>query len=51
LTNKFAYVIGLALQEDADYSKIKPNMAMHSVNAKQMNYRNYITANVENTAA
>ncbi|WP_164509982.1 DUF916 and DUF3324 domain-containing protein [Lacticaseibacillus porcinae] len=49
LTNKFAYVIGLALQEDADYSKIKPNMAMHSVNAKQMNYRNYITANVENT--
>lgn len=49
LNNKFAYVIGLALQEDATYDNIAPDMTLHSVNAKQINYRNYISANLENT--
>lgn len=49
LNNKFAYVIGLALQEDASYANIAPDMVLHSVKANQINYRNVISANLENT--
>ena len=50
LTNRYAYVIGLQLQEQSDISAIAPNMILNSVKAKQLNYRNYVSANLENTA-
>ncbi len=49
LNNKFAYVLGVTLQEVDDYSNIKPEMILHRAGAKQINYRNYITATLENT--
>ncbi|WP_164507416.1 DUF916 and DUF3324 domain-containing protein [Lacticaseibacillus songhuajiangensis] len=50
LTNRYAYVIGLQAQEQDSISGIAPNMILHSVKPTQLNYRNYISVNVENTA-
>ncbi|KRK35443.1 DUF916 and DUF3324 domain-containing protein [Loigolactobacillus bifermentans] len=49
LTNKFAYVIGLQVQTQADVTHVKPKLVLHSVKAKQINYRNNVSANLENT--
>ncbi|MCT3065006.1 DUF916 and DUF3324 domain-containing protein [Lactiplantibacillus pentosus] len=47
INNQYAYVIGLQLQE-SDKTTIKPNMKLHSVKAEQRNYRNYVSANLQN---
>ncbi|MFD1472003.1 DUF916 and DUF3324 domain-containing protein [Companilactobacillus mishanensis] len=47
IRNKFAYVIGLQLHSNEDY--VAPDMKLLGVKAKQMNYRNYVTANLQNT--
>ncbi|MGJ3874571.1 DUF916 and DUF3324 domain-containing protein [Lactiplantibacillus plantarum] len=47
INNQYAYVIGLQLRE-SDPSGIKPVMKLHAVKAKQRNYRNYVTANLQN---
>lgn len=49
LTNEYAYVVGLALQESGNYAGITPKIALRSVKAHQLNYRNTITATLENT--
>lgn len=48
IDNQYAYVIGLQLRED-DKITAKPNMKLHKIKAKQLNYRNYVTANLQNT--
>ena len=48
INNQYAYVLGLQLQE-SDPTNIKPDMKLHQVKAKQRNYRNYVTANLQNT--
>ncbi len=47
IKNKFAYVIGLQLRSNEDY--VAPNMELLGVKAKQIDYRNYVTANLQNT--
>jgi len=47
LQNRFAYVIGLQLRETKKLS-IKPNLKLLSAGPRQMNYRNYITAQLQN---
>lgn len=47
IDNQYAYVIGLQLTETDDIS-IKPNMKLHQIKAAQLNYRNYVTANLQN---
>ena len=47
IDNQYAYVIGLQLRESKNV-KIKPNMKLHQVKAAQLNYRNYVTANLQN---
>lgn len=49
IENQYAYVIGLQLQEEAKVTA-EPNMKLLGVKAKQVNYRNYVTANLQNTA-
>ncbi|WP_461214723.1 DUF916 and DUF3324 domain-containing protein [Lacticaseibacillus sp. GG6-2] len=49
LTNKFAYVVGLSVQETDDYKTIAPKLELRRVTAKQLNYRNYIALDLENT--
>jgi hypothetical protein len=49
LTNEYAYVVGLALQESGNYAGITPKIALRSTKAHQLNYRNTITATLENT--
>lgn len=49
LTNKFAYVIGLQLQEQSDVSNVAPDMVLRKVKASQINYRNYVSAYIANT--
>ena len=48
IENQYAYVIGLQLQEE-DNVTAKPKMKLLGVKAKQLNYRNYVTANLQNT--
>lgn len=48
IENQYAYVIGLQLQEEEKVTA-KPKMKLLGVKAKQLNYRNYITANLQNT--
>lgn len=47
INNQYAYVIGLQLRESAKVT-LKPNMKLHQVKATQINYRNYVTANLQN---
>ncbi|MFB9769009.1 DUF916 and DUF3324 domain-containing protein [Lactiplantibacillus modestisalitolerans] len=47
LQNQYAYVIGLQLREKTTTNR-KPNMRLHAVKARQLNYRNYVTANLQN---
>ncbi|BDZ32249.1 DUF916 and DUF3324 domain-containing protein [Lactiplantibacillus sp. WILCCON 0030] len=47
IENQYAYVIGLQLQEQAKVTA-KPKMKLLGVKAKQVNYRNYVTANLQN---
>ncbi|MFC6323562.1 DUF916 and DUF3324 domain-containing protein [Companilactobacillus baiquanensis] len=46
LNNQYAYVIGLQLQESS--ASIKPNINLNYVKSKQINYQNYIVANLQN---
>jgi uncharacterized ferredoxin-like protein len=48
IQNQYAYVIGMQLQE-TETIKIKPVMKLLSVQAKQINYQNYVTATLQNT--
>lgn len=48
IENQYAYVIGLQLQEEEKVTA-KPKMKLLGVKAKQLNYRNYVTANLQNT--
>lgn len=48
MANEYAYVVGLALQESGNYAGITPKLALKSVAAHQLNYRNTITATLEN---
>ncbi len=47
IDNQYAYVLGLQLRE-TDTVSIKPNMKLHQVKAAQRDYRNYVTANLQN---
>ncbi|RRK10253.1 DUF916 and DUF3324 domain-containing protein [Lactiplantibacillus garii] len=47
IDNQYAYVLGLQLRE-TDVIRIKPNMQLHQIKAAQLNYRNYVTANLQN---
>lgn len=51
LANEYAYVVGVALQESGNYAGITPKIKCNSVKAHQLNYRNTITATLENTTA
>ncbi|WP_261807034.1 DUF916 and DUF3324 domain-containing protein [Lapidilactobacillus luobeiensis] len=46
ITNQFAYVIGLQLHSDQE--AVKPDLHLLKVSPKQFNYRNYITATLQN---
>lgn len=46
LTNRFAYVIGLQLKSNTE--AVKPDLHLLKVIPKQLNYRNYITATLQN---
>ncbi|MFC6181725.1 DUF916 and DUF3324 domain-containing protein [Lactiplantibacillus daowaiensis] len=48
IQNRYAYVIGLQLQE-AKTVTTKPVMKLGTVKAKQINYQNYVTAQLKNT--
>lgn len=48
IENQYAYVIGLQIREKAKID-VKPNMKLLQVKAQQINYRNYVTAQLENT--
>ncbi|AVK61421.1 cell surface protein [Lactobacillus sp. CBA3605] len=47
IENQYAYVIGLQLHETTSET-IKPNMKLLGIKAKQINYQNYVTANLQN---
>ncbi|WP_120487984.1 DUF916 and DUF3324 domain-containing protein [Brochothrix thermosphacta] len=47
VSNNISYVIGVVLQETP--KPIIPKMALNKVGADQRNYRNYISANLQNT--
>ncbi|MFC6315447.1 DUF3324 domain-containing protein [Lapidilactobacillus achengensis] len=49
ITNQFAYVIGLQLH--SDQTAVKPDLHLLKVSPKQFNYRNYITATLQNNRA
>lgn len=46
INNEYAYVIGLQLQESSE--KCKPNINLKYAKTKQINYQNYIVANLQN---
>lgn len=48
ITNNIAYTIGVLLRESEE--KVAPEMAMNDVVTEQRNYRNYISANLQNKA-
>jgi len=48
INNQYAYVLGVQLRE-TDTISVKPEMKLHTVKAQQRNYRNYVTANLQNT--
>lgn len=48
VTNNIAYTVGVVLREND--KKIDPMMAMNEVTTEQRNYRNYISANLQNKA-
>ncbi|CAM3039803.1 DUF916 and DUF3324 domain-containing protein [Lactiplantibacillus plajomi] len=47
IDNQYAYVLGVQLRENVT-SKSKPRMKLHQIKAAQLNYRNYVTANLQN---
>ncbi|WP_338207783.1 DUF916 and DUF3324 domain-containing protein [Lactiplantibacillus paraxiangfangensis] len=47
IDNQYAYVLGVQLRESKSI-EIKPNMKLHKIKATQLNYRNYVTANLQN---
>lgn len=49
IKNNFAYVIGVSLRETT--KEVKTNLELHSVVPEQINYRNVVTANIQNTEA
>ncbi|WP_164509428.1 DUF916 and DUF3324 domain-containing protein [Companilactobacillus jidongensis] len=46
INNEYAYVIGLELRQNSD--KIKPKLNLGDINEKQVNYYNYVAANLIN---
>lgn len=46
IVNKYAYVIGVQLTEND--TAVQPELRMNTVQAQQINYRNVITANIQN---
>ncbi|MGY3713878.1 MULTISPECIES: DUF916 and DUF3324 domain-containing protein [Lactococcus] len=46
IVNKYAYVIGVKLTETD--TVVQPELRLNAVQAKQINYRNVITANIQN---
>lgn len=46
IVNKYAYVIGVKLMETDTI--VQPELRLNAVQAKQINYRNVITANIQN---
>lgn len=48
LHNQFAYVIGIALQEDASYAALKPQLVLRGIKAQLHNDHNSITINLAN---
>ena len=49
IENKYAYVIGVMLRETN--SKVKPDLKLNEVKPEQVNARNVVTANLQNTKA
>jgi len=47
IENKFAYVIGLKMEMNEP--KVEPALELNEVKATQINYRNAVTANIQNT--
>lgn len=46
INNQYAYVIGLQLQEGSE--KFQPHLNLRYAKSKQINYQNYIIANIQN---
>lgn len=46
IVNKYAYVIGVQLTEND--TPVQPELRLNAVQAQQINYRNVITANIQN---
>ncbi|MGX7048984.1 DUF916 and DUF3324 domain-containing protein [Pseudolactococcus piscium] len=44
--NRYAYVIGVKLTETE--TKVSPELKLNEVKASQINYRNFVTANIQN---
>lgn len=49
IDNRYAYVVGLSLREDL--KPVKPELKLNKVGPAQRNFRNVITANLQNTEA
>lgn len=49
IENKFAYIIGLKMSMED--SKLDPSLELNEVKATQINFRNAVTANLQNTQA
>lgn len=48
IANRFAYVIGMMLSTNDN--EVKPSLQLNKIKPAQVNYRNVITANLQNTA-
>ncbi|MBC1575582.1 DUF916 and DUF3324 domain-containing protein [Listeria booriae] len=49
IKNRYAYVVGVQLSEND--TVVEPDMKLHEIKAQQINYRNAVTANLQNPEA
>lgn len=49
IKNRYAYVVGVQLSEND--TVVEPDMKLHAIKPQQINYRNVVTANLQNPEA